>query len=143
MSLQDPRQPALPVPAASGPWLAELRAEKVRLDEGPPERMFLAPSMHASGQFLHAGNVDLTLPGRNRVRRSVGSGITETETATASCSRKERRPRGESRRRRRSCCMRRTNSRLRFQPSRPAPSLHHQAPASAQRIQASHGVKTR
>ena len=26
--------------------------------------MFLAPSMHASGQFLHAGNVDLTLPAR-------------------------------------------------------------------------------
>ena len=34
-------------------------------------------------------------------------------------------------------------SRLRFQPRRPAPSLPHQAPASAQRTQASQGVENR
>jgi hypothetical protein len=37
-------------------------------------------------------------------------------------------PEGGSRRRRGFCCMRPTTSRLRFQPSRPAPSLPHQAP---------------
>jgi len=45
-------------------------------------------------------------------------------------------------RRRRLRCMRPTTGRRRFQPSRPAPSLPHQAPASAQRTQASHGVET-
>jgi hypothetical protein len=39
--------------------------------------------------------------------------------------------------------MRPTNDRLRFQTSRPAPSLPHQAPASAQRTQASHDVGTK
>jgi hypothetical protein len=38
--------------------------------------------------------------------------------------------------------MRQDHGRLRFQPSRPAPNLPHQAPASAQRTQASHGVDT-
>ena len=37
-------------------------------------------------------------------------------------------PEGGSRRRRGFCCMRPTTSRLRFQPSRPAPSLPHQVP---------------
>jgi hypothetical protein len=37
-------------------------------------------------------------------------------------------PEGGSRRRRGFCCMRSTIGRLRFQPSRPAPSLPHQAP---------------
>jgi hypothetical protein len=37
-------------------------------------------------------------------------------------------PKGGSRRRRGFCCTRSTTGRLRFQPSRPAPSLPHQAP---------------
>ena len=49
---------------------------------------------------------------------------------------------GGSRRRRRFCCTRPTPGRLRLQPSRPQPSLPHQAPASAQRTQASQGVET-
>jgi hypothetical protein len=52
-------------------------------------------------------------------------------------------PEGGSRRRRGFCCMRLITGRLRFQPSRPAPSLPHQAPASAQRTQASQGVDKR
>ena len=79
--------------------------------------------------------------GRNRVRRSVGPGITETgdrielpQGAT---------PEGGSRRRRGFCSQRLITGRLRFQPCRPAPSLPHQAPASAQRTQASQGVDKR
>ena len=78
--------------------------------------------------------------GRNRVPRGVGKAIAETgdriqlpQGATTQ---------GGSRRRRRFCRTRPT-SRLRFQPRRPVPSLPHQAPASAQRTQASQGVENR
>ena len=91
----------------------------------------------ASSRNHHARDA----PGRNRVRRSVGPGITETgdrielpQGAT---------PEGGSRRRRGFCSQRPITGRLRFQPCRPAPSLPHQAPASAQRTQASQGVDKR
>ena len=77
--------------------------------------------------------------GRN-TPRGVGKAIAETgdriqlpQGATTQ---------GGSRRRRRFCRTRPT-SRLRFQPRRPVPSLPHQAPASAQRTQASQGVENR
>jgi transposase len=79
--------------------------------------------------------------GRNGGSRRVGLPITETgdrielpQGAT---------PEGGSRRRRRFCRTGPTTGRLRFQPRRPAPSLPHQAPASAQRTQASQGVDIR
>ena len=49
-------------------------------------------------------------------------------------------PEGGSRRRRGFCCTGPTAGRLRFQPSRPAPSLPHQAPNERERTQASQGV---
>ena len=64
--------------------------------------------------------------GRNRVRADLDP--TSHETGGRIQLQEERRPKG-SRRRRGFCCMRPATGRLRFQPSRPAPSLPHQAPA--------------
>jgi hypothetical protein len=61
---------------------------------------------------------------------------------TASSSRKQPRPREGADDGADSVARGPAQGRLRFQPRRPAPSLPHQAPASAQRTQASQGVET-